>query len=105
MTTANYTTTPGQGLLAQGHKEEALRMTRIALSRRFGALEHTLSLALERLDTAALETITFDSTLTIDQLHARLDHPPEAFPPLRKGGIRDSHGMPVRLSPLGGYRS
>lgn len=87
----------------QGRKEEALRMTRVALQRRFGGLDQYLSQALERLDTAALEDLAWHPPLTIEQLHARLEHHPEGSPPTRRGGIRDSQGKPVRLSPLGGY--
>ena len=36
----------------QGRKEEALRMARRALTRRFGGLEHRLSLAVEQKDSA-----------------------------------------------------
>lgn len=103
MTTAHLTNRAAQELIAEGRKQEALRMTRSALTLRFGGLEHQLSLALENLDTTALEAIAFDSGLSLEQLHARLGRH-EACPLPRRGGIRGSQGKPARLSPLGGYR-
>src|SRR5215831_18758750 len=59
-------------LIAEGRQQEALRMTRIALGRRFGALDQPLLQALEQVETAALEDMAFDTTLTLEQLHRRL---------------------------------
>jgi hypothetical protein len=67
-TLLNNSPSTDQGLIAQGHKAEAVRMTRIALTRRFGRLEHTLSLALEQMEISDLEGIAFDSTLTMENL-------------------------------------
>jgi DNA-binding protein Fis len=58
--------------LAEGRKEEALRMTKIALTRRFGSLDARLEQALEQADVATLEDMAFDDTLTREQLEARL---------------------------------
>ena len=73
-TLLNTSTSTDQALIAQGRKDEAVRMTRIALLRRFGSLEHTLSLALERLEVADLEALAFDTTLTMAALQALLSH-------------------------------
>jgi predicted transposase YdaD len=56
----------------EGRKEEALRMTRVALERRFGSLDETLLAALEQADIATLEDIALDAALTIEQVRARV---------------------------------
>ena len=89
-------------LIAEGRKQEALRMTRIALGRRFGGLDQTLMQALEQAETAALEAMVFDTTLTIEQLHRRLGLNHEAPFPAPEGETRPSRKQ-VRLSPLGGF--
>lgn len=94
-----------QELMERGRKAEALRITRLVLTRRFGGLDHARSQALETQDVAALEAIVLDSTLTLEHLRARLDHHPEATSSPRGAGIRGQDGKPQRLSPLGGARS
>ncbi|HLW01941.1 MAG TPA: hypothetical protein VKT82_25030 [Ktedonobacterales bacterium] len=88
----------------EGLKEEALRMTRVALKWRFGRLDSRLSQALEQADVVTLEEVAFDPTLSLKQLYARLDRRPEAAPRVGWAGIRGQGGKPTRLSPLGGYR-
>lgn len=58
--------------LAEGRKEGELRMTRIVLEARLGKLDEKLIEALEQLDIAALEALASDTTLTREQLEARL---------------------------------
>ncbi len=61
-----------QELIAEGRKEEALRMTRVALEGRFGSPDETLLAALEQTDIATLEDIALDAALTIEQVRARV---------------------------------
>jgi hypothetical protein len=91
-------------LIAEGRKQEALRMTHIALGQRFGALDQTLLQALEQAGTAALEDVAFDTTLTIEQLHRRLGLNYEALLPAPERETRPSRTH-TRLSPLGGFRN
>jgi|SRR5579859_1576877 len=58
--------------LAEGRKEGELRMARVVLEGRVGALDEKLMQALEQLDVAALEALASDATLTREQLEARL---------------------------------
>lgn len=92
----NQQTYTAQDLVAegreQGRKEEALRIVRIAMTRRFGGLEHTLSLALETLPTAALEEIVFDTSL--EKLQARVSQ--------ETSWKRGRNPTQTRLSPRGG---
>jgi hypothetical protein len=56
----------------EGRKEEALRMTRLALERRLGRLDAPLLQALEQTDIATLEDLILASTLTLEQVWAIL---------------------------------
>ncbi|SRR5579871_480807 len=86
----------------EGRKEQALRMTRLALSRRFGGLEQPVSLALEQLDRSALETLIVDQTLALEEVRERAGRSQKPAPSV---STEDQHSrLPQRLSPLGGYR-
>lgn len=100
----NQTSTDGEQIAKADH-QEAVRLARIALTRRYGGLEQTLSGALERLNTKTLRLFAVYVLTASDDpfpvISALL--PEDVIPPLRRG-IIDEQGKPARIAPLGGYR-
>jgi hypothetical protein len=57
---------------AEGRTEEARRMARLVLERRFGTVGHDLLEALNRALEATLEELVLESTWSLEQVRARL---------------------------------
>lgn len=100
----NTESATAQELIAQGRKEEALRMMQRILSRRFGGVDIVLMQALSQSDPDTLEDILVDFAfaplLTYEQLRGRLVACSEISAPSR-GEEVGRHPL-RRISPRGG---